>query len=144
MWAESAFPEAERRLLQRRVALFAMVMSTIARHGLAPGFPTCGKVPDELSNWRLAVQTNAVSAAAARMACQRHLPLVDLRHALDAIPNYGLGPDGVHPSAYQGGAGVLTARGLQCGYNVRNYVTLKMLGQLTELLLSTEAAAAQE
>ena len=30
MWAESAFPEAERHLLQRRVALFAMVMSAIA------------------------------------------------------------------------------------------------------------------
>lgn len=110
------------------------ILSTIARHGLAPGLPRCGRKPDELSNWRLAVQTNAVNAAVARIACRRQLPLVDLRHALDSIPNYGLGPDGVHPSAYQGGAGLLTARGLQCGYNVRNYVTLLMLRRVKELL----------
>ncbi|MBW2529424.1 MAG: hypothetical protein JRI23_34930 [Deltaproteobacteria bacterium] len=110
------------------------IVSTIARHGLASGLATCSDDPATLSNWRLAVQTNAVNAAVVRLACRRHLPLVDLRHALDGAPNYGLGPDGVHPSAYAEGAGVLTARGLQCGYNISNYVTLRMLKRVHDAL----------
>lgn len=112
------------------------ILSTIARHGAAPGLPACRAERGEPTNWRLAVQTNAVSAAAARLACRRHLPLVDLRHALDAAPDHGLGTDGVHPSDYVGGAGMLTAKGLQCGYNIRNYVTLRMLKTVKELLES--------
>lgn len=110
------------------------ILSTIARHGRASNLPDCGGTIDEMSNWRLAVQTNAVSAAAARLACRRHLPLVDLRHALDGIPNFGLGPDGVHPTAHEKGGGELTRRGLQCGYNVRNYVTLLMLARVQALI----------
>jgi len=110
------------------------ILSTIARHGMAAGMPTCGAEPAQLSNWRLAVQTNAVNAAVVRLACRRHLPLIDLRHALDGAPNHGLGPDGIHPSDYSRGAGVLTARGLQCGYNIRNYVSLRMLRAVKQLL----------
>lgn len=118
------------------------ILSTIARHGPAPGLSACGRAAAELSNWRIAVQTNAVNAAVIRLACRRHLPLIDLRHALDGAPNHGLGPDGVHPSDYPGGAGVLTARGLQCGYNIRNYVTLRMLKQVKELLEQGNARSA--
>jgi hypothetical protein len=87
-----------------------------------------------MSNWRIAVQTNALSARVVELACRRHLPLVDLRHALDAADARGLGPDGVHLGAFQRGAARLTARGLRCGANVRNYVTLKMLAELAPLL----------
>ncbi len=110
------------------------VLSTIARHGHQRGLPDCGKNPSELSNWRLAVQTNAINARIAAMACQRHLPLVDLRYALDGLPNRGLDSDGVHPSWYRGGSGKLTRQGLECGYTVRNYLTLAALKQIKELL----------
>jgi hypothetical protein len=110
------------------------VLSTLPRHGLQSELPRCGGSPANPSNWQLTVQTNAASAAVARLACERHLPLVDLRHALDALPNHGLARDGIHPSVYGGGAGMLTEEGLSCGYNARNYLTLRMLTQLQQAM----------
>lgn len=110
------------------------LLSTIARHGDAPGYDACVTSRTAISDWRLAVQTNAINARIAAIACRRHLPLVDLRYALDGAVNHGLGPDGVHPSWYAGGPGDLTARSLQCGYSIRNYLTLQMLRQIKEAL----------
>jgi hypothetical protein len=110
------------------------ILSTVPRHTLDPKRALCDQAPGHASNWRMAVQTSAVSAAAAQLACERALPLVDLRWALDAVLNHGIGPDGVHPNAHRGGAGRLDSRGLQCGYNVRNYVTLRMLARVWPLL----------
>ena len=109
------------------------VLSTLARHGVAPWVDDCGAAR-KLSHYRIAVQTNAVSARVAEIACRRRLPLVDLRWALDAAYARGLGPDGVHPSTYGRGGDVLDAHGLGCGSNVRNYVTLRMLAALVPLL----------
>ncbi len=109
------------------------VLNTLARHGSAPGLDDCGP-PRQLTNWRIAVQTNALSARVVALACRRHLPLIDVRDALDTAVNLGLGPDQIHPSAYEPGADILDAKGLRCGYNVRNYVTLLMLKQLHGLL----------
>jgi hypothetical protein len=109
------------------------VLNTVARHGHAPGIDDCAP-PSALSNWRIAVQTNALSARVVEIACERHLPLIDLRHALDAADGRGLASDGVHLARHDKGAAKLTARGLRCGANVRNYVTLKMLAQLAPLL----------
>jgi hypothetical protein len=107
------------------------ILNTLARHGDAPGFDDCA-AGGELGNWRIAVQTNALSAKVIEIACRRRLPLIDVRDALDAADGMGLGPDAVHPSAYEAGAGVLDAAALRCGYNVRSYVTLRMLKQLKE------------
>jgi hypothetical protein len=100
----------------------------------SPGRAPCGQ--GSLSTWRLVVQTNALSAAVAKLACDRALPLVDYRHALDALPNRGIGRDGIHPTTFgKKGAGQLDADGLECGFNVRNYVTLRMLKQVKEAVL---------
>jgi lysophospholipase L1-like esterase len=111
------------------------IMNTLARHNHMPGMDDCNDEGQELSNWRVAVHTNALSARAAEIACRRKLPLIDLRHALDAAPNYGLGADGVHPTAHARGGGQLTERGFRCGYNIRNYVTLRMLAQIKQQVL---------
>lgn len=103
------------------------VLHTVVRHMKDAGQPDCDHRPGDLSNWRIAVQTSALSAVAASVACERHLPLVDLRHAFDALRNHGIGLDGVHPNAHRRGAGALDAEALGCGYNTRNYVTLRML-----------------
>jgi len=125
------FQHRMRRIAEALIAEgVVVVLNTIPRHTHDPSRPACDSRPGDLSNWRLAVQTSALSAAAAELACELSLPLIDLRHALDAILNHGIGPDGVHPNAHPRGAGLLTAAGLQCGYNVRNYVTLRMLSQL--------------
>ena len=112
------------------------ILNTVARHGLHPGIDDCGPL-SEMSDWRIAVHTNAVSAQVVEIACRRKLPLIDLRAAMDTAFNRGLGHDGVHPSLYVEGSGVLTARGLQCGHNVRNYVTLRMLQQVVAALRSS-------
>ncbi|HHH30368.1 MAG TPA: SGNH/GDSL hydrolase family protein [Polyangiaceae bacterium] len=114
-----------------------VVLNTIARHGDSPGFRNCG-ASREMSDWRLAVQTNLLSARVADLACERHLPLIDVRHAMDTAINLGLGSDGVHPSYFARGAGVLDARALRCGYNVRNFVTMKMLAEIVDLVFSKE------
>ncbi len=114
-----------------------VVLNTVPRHMFDPARRDCDGKPGDLSNWRMAVQTSAVSAVAARLACDRNLPLIDLRHAFDALLNHGIGPDGVHPNAHPRGAGRLDAEGLRCGYNVRNYVTLRMLKQVLEALQET-------
>ena len=114
-----------------------VVLNTIARHGDSPGFRNCGG-GRQMSDWRLAVQTNLLSATVASLACERHLPLIYVRHAMDTAVNLGLGSDGVHPSYYARGAGVLDARGLRCGYNVRNFVTMKMLAEVVDLVFGEE------
>ena len=114
-----------------------VVLNTIARHGDSPGFRNCGG-EREMSDWRLAVQTNLLSATVAALACERHLPLIDVRHAMDTAVNLGLGSDGVHPSYYAPGAGMLDARALRCGYNVRNFVTMKMLADIVDLVFGEE------
>ena len=109
------------------------VMNTLARHGDTPGIDACGK-RGEMTNWRIAVHTNAINVRAAQIACKRHLPLIDLRDAMDAADSRGLGSDGIHPTVYLRGSAVLDARGLRCGYNQRNYLTLRMLKLLKEAL----------
>lgn len=115
------------------------VLNTLARHGSAPGFEDCA-AGRELTNWRIAVQTNALSARVVEIACRRHLPLIDVRDALDTAVNLGLGPDQIHPSGYALGPEILDPRGLRCGYNVRNYVTLLMLRRIRELVFERDAS----
>jgi hypothetical protein len=115
---------------QLEAAGVIVIMNTVVRHMFDPARPRCDENAGDLSNWRLAVQTSALSAAAGELACERHLPLIDLRHAFDALLNRGIGPDGVHPTAHRQGAGKLDEAGLRCGYNVRNYVTLRMLREV--------------
>ena len=64
----------------------------------------------------------------------RGVPLVDFHLALSALPNDGIGPDGIHPVASPDGACVLTAAGLAYGYNVRNLVTLEALDRTRRAL----------
>jgi hypothetical protein len=89
-------------------------------------FPDCSS-DGAPSNALYAIQTSAASAEVARIACERHLPLIDYRYALDPLLDHGVGHDGVHPSVYAKGGGFLDENGLQCGFNVRNLVTLRML-----------------
>ena len=113
------------------------VLTTIPRHMHEWGWPDRAATPDGGSNERFAVQATALSGAVADLACVRHLPLIDLRWSLEPLLNHGVGPDGVHLSVHPSGGGVLDASGLECGYNVRNLVTLR------ELALVVDAATAE-
>jgi hypothetical protein len=111
-----------------------VILSNEMRHGDQPGVKACPSDDPARNDWRLAVSTNATSARAAEVACREGLPFIDLRHALDAATNHGLGPDGVHLSAHRRGAGLLTREGLDCGYNIRTLVTLRALAQVVDVL----------
>ncbi|HLK38164.1 MAG TPA: SGNH/GDSL hydrolase family protein [Polyangiaceae bacterium] len=103
------------------------VLTTVPRHMHEWGWPDRAPTPEGVSNERFAVQATALSAAVAHLACARRLPLIDLRWSLEPLLNHGVGPDGVHLSVHPAGGGVLDPSGLECGYNVRNLVTLREL-----------------
>jgi hypothetical protein len=103
------------------------VVTTIPKHMRERGWPDCPRGATTGSNERFAANATALSAAVADLACTRHLPLIDLRWALDPLLDHGVGPDGVHLSTHSSGGGVLDDSGLQCGNNVRNLVTLREL-----------------
>jgi len=109
------------------------VLHTLARHGNAPGVADCGE-PTGTNDWKLMIRTNALSRAVIEMACERALPLIDLRDALDTADAAGLSGDATHPSVHTDGSGRLDAAGLRCGQNLRNYLTLRMLARLQPLL----------
>jgi hypothetical protein len=108
------------------------ILTTIPKHMRERGWPDCASIPTNGSNERFAVQAAVLSAGVADLACRRHLPLVDLRWALEPLLDHGVGPDGVHLSVHPGGGGVLDAAGLECGYNVRNLVTLRELARVVD------------
>jgi hypothetical protein len=115
------------------------ILTTVPKHMREPGFPDCPSPARPLgeANERFAAQATALSAAVADLACRRHLPLVDLRWALDPLLDHGVGPDGVHLSVHPQGGGVLDASGLECGYNVRNLVTLRELARVVDAASSS-------
>jgi hypothetical protein len=106
------------------------ILTTIPKHMRQRGWPDC--TPTGGNNERFAVQATALSADVADLACRRHLPLVDLRWSLEPLAWHGIGPDGVHLSVSSAGAGVLDARGLACGHNVQNLVTLRELARVVD------------
>ena len=128
---EELADEFERATLGLVAALeergIVVVLSNEMRHGDQPGRKECPRDDPGSSDWRVAIAQNATSARAAELACRQSLPFIDLRHALDASTNFGLGPDAVHLSSHEHGASLFTPEGLDCGYNVRNFVTLLAL-----------------
>jgi hypothetical protein len=134
LWRIADLPSISRELENNLAAIVdaleargvVPILTTIPKHMHEVSFRDCAGA-DAASNERYMIQTNALSAAVADLACTRHLPLVDLRWALDDLVNHGVGPDGVHLTSHPSGGGILDASGLGCGYNVRNLVTLRML-----------------
>jgi len=111
-----------------------VILSNEMRHGDQPGVKACPAEDSKRNDWRIAVATTATSARAAEIACREHLPFIDLRFAIDAATNHGLGPDSVHLSAHHEGAGLLTRAGLDCGYNARTVVTLIALARVADVI----------
>jgi hypothetical protein len=101
------------------------ILTTIPKHMRERGWPDCAVTPTSGGNERFAVQATVLSDTVADLACRRHLPLIDLRWALDPLLDHGVGPDGIHLSVHPTGGGVLDGSGLACGINVQNLVTLR-------------------
>jgi hypothetical protein len=76
-------------------------------------------------------ELNAIVTAVAQ---QNDIPLWDYWAAMESLPNEGLGPDGVHPSAGPSSSD-FSADNLQYGYTVRNLGALQALDALWHLQL---------
>jgi hypothetical protein len=97
-------------------------------------FPPRGDDPSvnaEVPSWNLAVR--AVAEA-------RQVPLIDLHQALVGLPDFGLGGDALHPSAFASGACVLTSEALEDGYNVRNLLSAEALARVHAVLVEGGSA----
>jgi hypothetical protein len=108
------------------------ILTTIPKHMRERGWPDCAVTPTSGGNERFAVQATVLSDTVADLACRRHLPLIDLRWALDPLLDHGVGPDGIHLSVHPSGGGVLDGSGLACGINVQNLVTLRELARVVD------------
>ncbi|WP_394822175.1 SGNH/GDSL hydrolase family protein [Pendulispora albinea] len=91
-------------------------------------------IPDRTDYADAGTLIRAINTQVRSITAQRHVPLIDLFAALGALPNVGLGPDGVHPSvAAPGTSGYFNDSDLQYGYNVRNLTAIQMLDRLRAL-----------
>jgi hypothetical protein len=70
------------------------------------------------------------------VAQSRQLPFVDLERQLRALPDHGLGSDGIHMNALPSGARAcaFTPTGLRYGFNQRNLLTLEALHRVRQAL----------
>lgn len=104
------------------------ILDIIESYGTVPILST---IPDRLDRAEAGARVAGFNDAIRALASTRHSPLVEFWQALQPLPNRGVDPDGIHPSAYSPNGntacGVLTSAGLQYGYNVRNLVTLVAL-----------------
>lgn len=117
--------DADSRSLYTYAASLWTVVDTLAGDGVVP---IMSSVPSNTSSTAPSAATIARENAVARgLAQARMFPFMDYFEELEPLPALGLGPDGVHPSVYPGGACKLTAAGLAYGFNVRNLLTLESL-----------------
>ncbi|WP_156865181.1 SGNH/GDSL hydrolase family protein [Pajaroellobacter abortibovis] len=113
------------------------ILTTLPRHMRDPSHVDCSFDHRLLTNDRIAWQTYVLSRVIAQIACERHLPLMDLRYALEHIPHYGIAKDGVHLTVHPQGGGMLNPDGLNYGLNLYNFLALQMLKTIVDALLTS-------
>lgn len=129
-WTVDAFGEELWNLVDATIARGVIpIMSTIPAN---TGYPA--------ADARIPTFNRVIRA----IAQGRGVPLVDLHHELDALPNRGISADGLHPTVSPSGGCVLTSDGLQYGYNVRNLITLEALGRTHAALSGSTPDSAGE
>jgi lysophospholipase L1-like esterase len=119
------------------VQLWTLIDRTLAR-GVIPVMST---LPPNTGYPEADAQIPTFNRIVRAIAQGRGVPLVDLHDALEPLPGRGISGDGLHPSVAPDGGCVLTAAGLQYGYNVRNLLTLEALDR-TRAALAGQAADA--
>jgi peptidoglycan/LPS O-acetylase OafA/YrhL/lysophospholipase L1-like esterase len=117
--------------------LWTLVDRTLARGAI----PVMSTLPPNTGYPEAAARIPTFNRIVRAIAQGRGVPLVDLHDALEPLPSRGISSDGLHPSVAAEGGCVLTAAGLQYGYNVRNLLTLEALDR-TRAALAGQAADA--
>lgn len=102
--------------------------------------PVLASIPPRDDSAAADKQVPRYNAVVRAVAQARQVPLIDLHRELLKLPDHGLGPDGVHLTAYSGGACQLTAAGLTRGYNLRNLLTLQTLQRAKQAVVDDAPA----
>jgi hypothetical protein len=120
--------------------MFGLVDAMLAR-GILPILSTIPPRDDDADHDAWVPTFNATIRAFAQ---GRQIPLVDFHRELMLLSDHGLSADGVHPTASGSGACVLTADGLDYGYNLRNLITLEALDRVQRAVLDGGGALEDE
>jgi hypothetical protein len=116
------------------------IVADCLRRGVIPVLST---IPDRLDDRSAGARVPAFNNVIRTLARDNGTPLIDLHTALETLPNRGLDPDGIHPSAWQLDGDTRTASfdsdALRYGYNVRNLTTLQTLDLLRRVVFDHEA-----
>ncbi len=112
------------------VDAFGVQLWTLVDAALARGvIPVMSTLPPNVGYPDADARIPTFNRVVRAIAQGRGVPLVDLHGALEPLPSRGISGDGLHPSVGPDGGCVLTAAGLQYGYNTRNLVTLEALAR---------------
>jgi hypothetical protein len=107
-----------------------VVLSTIP-----PRLDHDGNLQDEVTQ---------VNQAIIEIAQTKNIPLWNYWRALQdigATNNYGMDPDGIHPTVYRGDlAAIMEGVALNYGYNVRNYTGLQVLAKVKSIVIDNGPA----
>jgi hypothetical protein len=91
---------------------------------------------DDLESLENTAPPGYINSLIRQLAVAYDVPLLDLRAAVDGLPNRGCLPDGFHYNAPPDGrTAVFDAAHLQYGYTVRNLTALQALDALRRLVL---------
>ena len=105
--------------------------------------PVLSSIPRRGDDADLDLWVPTLNAIIRGLAETRQIPFLDFHLALEPLTGYGLSPDGVHPNAASGGSCDFSSDGLDHGQNTRNLITMEVLTQLYEMVLSDEPAPDQ-
>lgn len=127
----------------RDLDVYADNMLTIADTLLDAGIvPILSSIPARVDSAAIDANVPRWNMSVRALAQARQVPFMDYHRVMEALPNRGLGGDGVHPSA-SGNACDFSASGLMQGYNVRNLLALEALSR-TRAAVEGEALDADE
>ena len=110
------------------------IVDRLAAQGVVPALGTLSPRLDrpDADHW-VPVYNQVVRA----VAQARAVPLLDMHAAMLALPNLGRAADALHANMLVDGGRarpcVFTERGLRYAYNVRNYLSLRLLDQLRRI-----------
>jgi len=109
----------------------------IIEYSIAEGvIPVLITKADDLESLENTAPPGFINSLIRQLAAEYDVPLLDLRAAVEGLPNRGCLPDGFHYNTPPDGrSAVFDAEHLQYGYTVRNLTALQALDALRRLVL---------
>ncbi len=114
-------------------ARYRTIIEYTIQHGIVPVLITKA---DDLESKEDTAPVGFTNATIRRLALEYDIPLLDLRRAVEPLPNLGCGPDGFHyNSPPDGQTANFDAAHLNYGFNMRNLTALQALDALRRYVL---------